>query len=452
MIKKLIDNLKKKFSKKSDDDFEDELSDVENDTDLGDEDLEEDEGKDSLKDKLYTKLNQIKMTINKRFKKKSEDEDEDEDEDAENLDDLGDEVLLDDEKPLSKKTSHSDTTDPVGFSAEQILEEDEDDFELEVDPSDTVKAKKKKDAIKFILGAILIIVILDPFSEDKENAPAELKKVQQASKDKKNKKAKSAVKVKATKLVNAKDLKKGIEVIAGAIKNRPVKPAVNNKGAQDKSETKLQKASDEQKINIPQEMGGAADTTKPSEFKDQKFAVSKPPKPKVDDEEEDEEDVDEDDFDDASEEQTPQIIAENEAPQVMQERPDYNQEVGEQSVSQQNVINFEGMEYQDITDNILAALEASLNKKTRNRDQKILKQKNPDFDKIGRGLVYSCSGKHWACVNAINYFRCENNFKYFKFNKMAPMCFPENVYASEEDCARAQQKLVDLSIPASFCN
>jgi hypothetical protein len=84
--------------------------------------------------------------------------------------------------------------------------------------------------------------------------------------------------------------------------------------------------------------------------------------------------------------------------------------------------------------------------------ENILLQKPSEYNIAGRGLVYSCKGKHWACVDATNFSRCENNFKYYKHNKQKPDCFPENVYMSDKDCSMAQQRMINLSIETKFCD
>ena len=33
--------------------------------------------------------------------------------------------------------------------------------------------------------------------------------------------------------------------------------------------------------------------------------------------------------------------------------------------------------------------------------------KPPSYERVGRGLVYNCAGKHWACVNKRSYFSCK---------------------------------------------
>ncbi len=105
-----------------------------------------------------------------------------------------------------------------------------------------------------------------------------------------------------------------------------------------------------------------------------------------------------------------------------------------------------------ITEDILKNLEKQIASRTQKREENILLQKPSEYNIAGRGLVYSCKGKHWACVDATNFSRCENNFKYYKHNKQKPDCFPENVYMSDKDCSMAQQRMINLSIETKFCD
>ena len=40
-------------------------------------------------------------------------------------------------------------------------------------------------------------------------------------------------------------------------------------------------------------------------------------------------------------------------------------------------------------------------------EEKITYTPPPDYEKLGRGLVYNCDLKHWACVNRVGYFQCQ---------------------------------------------
>lgn len=75
----------------------------------------------------------------------------------------------------------------------------------------------------------------------------------------------------------------------------------------------------------------------------------------------------------------------------------------------------------------------------------------PKYEILGRGLVYNCKGKHWACVDKANYQVCHKNMKYNSENGKASECVTQNVYANEEDCNTVQRYNVSTSVSTSFC-
>lgn len=75
----------------------------------------------------------------------------------------------------------------------------------------------------------------------------------------------------------------------------------------------------------------------------------------------------------------------------------------------------------------------------------------PKYDVLGRGLVYNCKGKHWACVDKANYQICHKNMKYNSENGKPSECVTQNVYANEEDCGTVQRYNVSTNVSTSFC-
>lgn len=69
----------------------------------------------------------------------------------------------------------------------------------------------------------------------------------------------------------------------------------------------------------------------------------------------------------------------------------------------------------------------------------------PKYDVPGRGLVYNCTGKHWACIDKANYQICHLNMKWNTDNSKAKECVTQNVYASEEDCNKVQNYNVSFN-------
>lgn len=75
----------------------------------------------------------------------------------------------------------------------------------------------------------------------------------------------------------------------------------------------------------------------------------------------------------------------------------------------------------------------------------------PKYESLGRGLVYNCKGKHWACVDKESYQVCYKNMKFNSENAKPSECITQNVYANEEDCNTIQRYNVSTSVATSFC-
>lgn len=75
----------------------------------------------------------------------------------------------------------------------------------------------------------------------------------------------------------------------------------------------------------------------------------------------------------------------------------------------------------------------------------------PKYEILGRGLVYNCKGKHWACVDKANYQICHKNMKFNSENGKPSECVTQNVYANEEDCGTVQRYNVSTNVSTAFC-
>lgn len=75
----------------------------------------------------------------------------------------------------------------------------------------------------------------------------------------------------------------------------------------------------------------------------------------------------------------------------------------------------------------------------------------PKYEVLGRGLVYNCKGKHWACVDKASYQICHKNMKYNSENGKPSECVTQNVYANEDDCNTVQRYNVSTNVSTSFC-
>lgn len=75
----------------------------------------------------------------------------------------------------------------------------------------------------------------------------------------------------------------------------------------------------------------------------------------------------------------------------------------------------------------------------------------PNYERIGRGLVYNCVGRHWACIDRENYFKCVRSHKNATDNNLQIDCYPSDVYASDEDCKTMQIHNVNTITTTPFC-
>jgi hypothetical protein len=117
-------------------------------------------------------------------------------------------------------------------------------------------------------------------------------------------------------------------------------------------------------------------------------------------------------------------------------------------------------------DNAVARSISSLDVKEKNSDKESAKQDTkledkialddthvdpPSYDLIGRGLVYNCKNKHWACVNKLTYVSCNKNMKWNKLNGYPAECAIINVYSSIDDCAILQNHNTSTGQHTPFC-
>lgn len=106
---------------------------------------------------------------------------------------------------------------------------------------------------------------------------------------------------------------------------------------------------------------------------------------------------------------------------------------------------------ENITDQILLDLEKQA-KDSKPAEQITQYVAPPDYEYKGRGLVYNCTGKHWACVDGPSYKACEDNNASVKYLNKKVECHPYNIYETDRGCEIMQNRLVSSSANTDFCN
>ena len=106
----------------------------------------------------------------------------------------------------------------------------------------------------------------------------------------------------------------------------------------------------------------------------------------------------------------------------------------------------------DLTDKILEDLEKQALDKEKSAPKKRDYVAPPDYEYAGRGLVYNCVGKHWACVDAPSYKTCEQNSEGNKALNKKVECYPFNVYEKMKNCQAAQLMMTSSNAKTGFCN
>lgn len=107
----------------------------------------------------------------------------------------------------------------------------------------------------------------------------------------------------------------------------------------------------------------------------------------------------------------------------------------------------------DITKKLLENLQVKL--KEERVEQKLVEQIRPigapSYESAGRGLVYNCSGGHWACIDSGEYQKCRQNYSWNKSESIPMECYPMALLENDFDCGTVQQEKVNSVPDLSFC-
>tara|TARA_Y100000780_G_scaffold232594_1_gene268509 strand:+ start:179033 stop:180271 length:1239 start_codon:yes stop_codon:yes gene_type:complete len=117
------------------------------------------------------------------------------------------------------------------------------------------------------------------------------------------------------------------------------------------------------------------------------------------------------------------------------------------------VMEGEGENEDQITTSILRELEKEAKKKKDLiiNNKRVEPTEAPSYLTVGRGLVYNCVDKHWACVDTASFKQCGDNYAWRLKNSEAVQCYPNEFYDSDMDCASMQQYKIDMTVDTDFC-
>lgn len=107
----------------------------------------------------------------------------------------------------------------------------------------------------------------------------------------------------------------------------------------------------------------------------------------------------------------------------------------------------------EITKKLLEDLEVKL------KEEKVIQKKitvtkptdAPSYEIVGRGLVYNCRDKHWACIEQDQYKTCRENYSWNQTENIPLECYPVAFLETEYDCAVVQQEKIDSVSSTDFC-
>lgn len=310
-----------------------------------------------------------------------------------------DDEYEDDEGEFDEKTEEID----VASKADAELDEDEEYDEDEEDDEDEAKAKKQKVMRLGLVGLVLVLgasILMDDGGEDENALPAPKPIARKRPKRKKKVVKKNIEKVEKKEKVAKND------------KNIPAQEAVVAK-------------------DIPEEV-----PSKPAEVE---------------------------------EESTPKImVVENELKLKDDKNPEEEaadvQALGQDGFDKENSASEtlgEGTVNPSLDTNnndngMSNALDTIANNESPKMIEKVVKEKleyqePPNYLETGRGLVYNCAGRHWACVDQTSYIDCKKNNDWSKQNEKEPECYPSNVYGSFKDCRTIQIYNINTITETDFC-
>jgi hypothetical protein len=349
----------------------------------------------------------IRVTSKQKASLKSEDEDEEEDE----VDEVDEEEDEEDEEDEVDEVDEVDTSDKTSVD----LEEDEEDEEL----SKQIKKEQYIKYGKYALILVLVWLLLDQFGPKDEAevvvAPAKKGKVGIRGKRGKNNRRKKNTKKRTAKNVNQGNGNEPIKVtkIDNGNPSRPITPKATP--ASTPVPPRPTPAATAAPIPVPTATPTPIPTPEPTPT----LKISPTPSVPIVDK--------------------AMNMGEKKATEGLLDKDTLS------TIKKSN----------NLIDNYNSkkAAETTLTSKMIDKIGKASKYvEPPTYDRPGRGLVYNCIGKHWACVDKFSFFQCRENYIWNKQKVKHPECVIKNVYSSEKDCSIVQSFYINNNEPTEFCN
>lgn len=349
---------------------------------------------EDLKDKLNNSIEKMKQLLPEKFRGKSqEDEYEDGEEYEEYEEDEVEEglVSVDDEKTAQHDISQLENEQVEGDEEEGEDDEEEDEDE-EDELSDEEKKKKQKQLIiRIVVGVLAVYMIADEFllkpSEEEVAIPTEVQRPKRKPKP-----------VKKEEIAKPVEQEKPSGPIAEPVVQEEIKiPDVSNVP---KEEVEKVEVVEDKKEDVPIDLELA-----PKEVEEVKSEDEVVESEKV--------------------EEVPPAVGESEVEEVVP--------------VEKGATNLE-----DKLSEITEELE--------NKEKEVLEYTPaPNYEDYGKGLVYNCKDKHWACVDRKPYLQCEMNYKWSKQNGKIPECSIEKTYADFKSCRIVQIHYINTIKEAPDC-
>lgn len=450
--------LKKKKNQDLDSELEDEIIDFENDAEEieDSEDVAED---DDLEEDLSV-VDKIKNFVNEKILKKNSKNDSDEDIDIEDDEDEATDIRVnpidkiknsilskigkkkkDEDEGDSEGTSNlaEDKTNPdikinplLNITTDGLEVEEVEERELEENLNN--EALKKEKIRKFVIyGAVLAALAWFYFDDTPESPSPD-----------------TAAKDKIDQEVIEKRKKIRLEKMEQAKKAQELKEKIEAEEAA-KAKNNIEEVKTEPKVEPITEPIVEPKVVVPKAVEEIKEVVNKKPEvseleendSEEDNSEEDNSDSDEPDVDNIEEASSDENnTEENDSESVPTESTELN--------SNKDLDPVPGSGEGAVTSEILKRLEERANEEAAS-EAPVKYIAEPSYEYGGRGLVYSCSAGHWACVDAGSYFQCQENYKFAKSKGNALECKTAEVYASDKDCDIAQQMAINTKKSDGYC-